>query len=688
MRRALLFSLLWLALPACSWSFSKDLRYSPTVATSTPKPLGIADVSDWNPATAVPTVSPPTANPTLAPAQHTTGNTALAVNVASAPTAVPVITTFSTTANSADESELLQRSARIPVTWSVTNRPDNATLVFEQLMPDGSAVNVELPRDNPWVPSSGNGVVAPSLPWHGDPVQIRVRLVRQSDGATLTSRELSVPVTRSGQWQAADPAACIRPPYSPAADLRIGVYGMVRTDMPDRGLELWDVPAPVHQLIGTLKPGEKFTTLEGPYCYLYPWPSDGPPYMRLWRVRSSVSALEGWIGEYSIGIPDGLSYNVELYPEGVVLAYFYDPAFCDTTTSFLPKIGLVVGGEARVTISPSSPRLSHGLPVVDDPAGYVGQEDGKDYLQPGEIVTVLDGPFCFRPSGYSSGQNTFRQWKVRSESRGVEGWTTEYWYSLMSSEEGYYLQPVDSSTTAAATFSASPDPVAHGGTLTLSWDVPGATSISITRLSETGGIYLESISGQRPASGSLTYTIPDDYVEQIPFVLLANNLAQPTLTVSITCPFEQHLVDVCPQSQQTFQAVYQPFENGTMIWRSDARKIYVLFNNPSQTFEVYPDTWVEGETFDVGETPPAGRMQPVRGFGKVWATGNSPQSWVNPPGVRERLGWALAPEASYTMTLEVHPRVWNRPDVLFLTLPDGKIICLNFESILSWQIVN
>ena len=36
-----------------------------------------------------------------------------------------------------------------------------------------------------------------------------------------------------------------------------------------------------------------------------------------------------------------------------------------------------------------------------------------------------------------------------------------------------------------------------------------------------------------------------------------------------------------------------------------------------------------------GETPPAGLVEPVRGFGKVWREN---------PAVRQALGWATAPE--------------------------------------------
>lgn len=44
-----------------------------------------------------------------------------------------------------------------------------------------------------------------------------------------------------------------------------------------------------------------------------------------------------------------------------------------------------------------------------------------------------------------------------------------------------------------------------------------------------------------------------------------------------------------------------------------------------------------------GLTPPPGRYEPQRGFGKVWR---------DFPEVREALGWATLPEAAHTATVQ------------------------------------
>jgi hypothetical protein len=87
----------------------------------------------------------------------------------------------------------------------------------------------------------------------------------------------------------------------------------------------------------------------------------------------------------------------------------------------------------------------------------------------------------------------------------------------------------------------------------------------------------------------------------------------------------------------------QIFENGRMFWREDEQAIYVLHRD--NTWEVFADTFVEGEAeSDPSLTAPANRVQPIRGFGKVWR---------EQPALRERLGWATAREVGYPAA--VHP---------------------------------
>lgn len=102
----------------------------------------------------------------------------------------------------------------------------------------------------------------------------------------------------------------------------------------------------------------------------------------------------------------------------------------------------------------------------------------------------------------------------------------------------------------------------------------------------------------------------------------------------------------CPQQYPPFdkeiavQTAYQPFEHGTMLWISrttyvQEKLIYVFFDDGN--FQQFDDTWKEGQPVSGGLTPPQGLYEPQRGFGKVWREGTGAR-------VRERLGWATAPE--------------------------------------------
>lgn len=65
--------------------------------------------------------------------------------------------------------------------------------------------------------------------------------------------------------------------------------------------------------------------------------------------------------------------------------------------------------------------------------------------------------------------------------------------------------------------------------------------------------------------------------------------------------------------------------------------IYVIIHGTAKdTWQTFEDTWQEGDPEDSGDkTPPAGLIEPVRGFGRVWY-GN--------PDIADTLGWATNTE--------------------------------------------
>jgi hypothetical protein len=112
------------------------------------------------------------------------------------PTTIEV---FTAQTNGVEFVELGQNRSRIPITWRVRGRAATANLVFEQLLPDGRAISAELPRAIRWIPSAGQGVLAPILTSNDmTRVQLRMRVVDLRDGTVLAEAFLELPVTRDG----------------------------------------------------------------------------------------------------------------------------------------------------------------------------------------------------------------------------------------------------------------------------------------------------------------------------------------------------------------------------------------------------------------------------------------------------------------------------------------------------------
>jgi hypothetical protein len=89
------------------------------------------------------------------------------------------------------------------------------------------------------------------------------------------------------------------------------------------------------------------------------------------------------------------------------------------------------------------------------------------------------------------------------------------------------------------------------------------------------------------------------------------------------------------------QNAEQAFENGRMLWRADRREILVLYEKGSRagTYQLFVDTWTEADpAYSCAATAPANRVQPWRGFGRVWC---------HLGGAAADIGWALASEAGF-----------------------------------------
>ncbi|GEM_PF-3269666 len=108
----------------------------------------------------------------------------------------PQITVFATTE---PDTEINALPTQASITWAVINRPPETNLEFVQVLANDVLINAELPRDNPFIASSGSGLVNLVASTDFDLSQageltVRVRLL-DSEGNVITSRDLIIPYT-------------------------------------------------------------------------------------------------------------------------------------------------------------------------------------------------------------------------------------------------------------------------------------------------------------------------------------------------------------------------------------------------------------------------------------------------------------------------------------------------------------
>ncbi len=123
-------------------------------------------------------------------------------------------------------------------------------------------------------------------------------------------------------------------------------------------------------------------------------------------------------------------------------------------------------------------------------------------------------------------------------------------------------------------------------------------------------------------------------------------------------------------------AAIQHFERGMMIWLERAKSIWVIQTSnhfgknmtdalPAGPVDRFDDIFVEGMLdSDADIAPPAGKLQPVRGFGLLWRSN---------PWVMRSLGWAIEKERGYIACMG-QSFGGSRNMRTFITLPEGNVL--------------
>lgn len=230
---------------------------------------------------------------------------------------------------------------------------------------------------------------------------------------------------------------------------------------------------------------------------------------------------------------------------------------------------------------------------------------------------------------------------------------------------------------AVEAFEAQPAEAAPGGRVTLAWRAVGEAA-TLHQLTDPG-----RLSDPTPValSGTLEAVVPDAERDRMRWVLMVragDTRTSAEVAVTLTCPFTWFFPDPpsdCPAGAAEAGAMaVQRFERGWMVWSERRGTVDVLFDEGGR-WSAYSDAWAAPTPeSDPSLIPPAGRRQPVRGFGRVWR---------DEPGVRDGLGWATAPEvgiAEGRYQCDTNPQ-----PVCYVPGLDGAVFALQRGTWWTWE---
>jgi hypothetical protein len=324
----------------------------------------------------------------------------------------------------------------------------------------------------------------------------------------------------------------------------------------------------------------------------------------------------------------------------------------------------------------TSQRFEHGVMYWRSDTGFVWVlfDNGQAWGYPSTAYGALpDNPFISPPPGRVRPINGYgKLWGHYAAVRDRIGWATNteigFWTQIVTVGYFTYLIELDGrivainpnfdfwnrvstlpppiSSPKIERFAVSPDPVGAGGTLTISWSVTGSEMAILEVYDTAQPAWPYLLLTDLPLSGASEVAVPTN-ATALRIVIWAANRYHGYTPVAM---YERVIKQERTVSVQRIvtgtacaRAAYQRYDGGFMLWREDTGAVIVFWGKSSGQFAVFDEGAYGSLPDNPYTTPPAGRVAPVNGFGKVW--GN--HDWV-----RNLLGWALGPEQGYDMVIE------------------------------------
>ncbi len=221
---------------------------------------------------------------------------------------------------------------------------------------------------------------------------------------------------------------------------------------------------------------------------------------------------------------------------------------------------------------------------------------------------------------------------------------------------------------------ADPNPTPHASGVLISYEVsglgPDSTPVYFWYYGEDG-IYTRT--GDLPPVGTLVLEPPPYYTETFTVFLHADKVwTGNRLEIGIVCPFDDYLAPTCPFTHEQETLRVQPFEHGWMISRNGRA---LILDESGYFYERAP---YDDDPSGTDLIPPDGLQLPDSEFVGIWSRYTLVDS----------LGWATAPERTYTTMFETAPDTAGRHRVTgyYFVLPDGQTIHAN-PMTMYWQAV-
>lgn len=347
----------------------------------------------------------------------------------------PQVVAFSADRQTLDSSELGE--ARLNVSWEIAGRWPHSNLVFEQILDDGSRVSIELPRENLWIPSQGQGVVAPVSPGTSSLIQIALRVVDLRDDRTLDETIILLNITASN---------------SPTQQTVSTIPTAFATDAPapERQSQTTESDAeiiasrPEYPISGTIPTVYRFAFVPEPA-------TAGEAVEIIWRVEGAASVAFDLVlpdgtrqnvmqtvptleGRHAVTLPHGSYYRLKVIMQvtnaaGDVLDMEkFITLKCDTPYAFAGKLPATMcpdGAEQFVQGVFQEFEGGYMLRRADTDSIYVLYRGGRtfdifpDAYEQGETITINETPptHYFAPSGRLA-----KLWLNNPEVRSRLGW--------------------------------------------------------------------------------------------------------------------------------------------------------------------------------------------------------------------------------------------------------------------------